>query len=129
MDSFDAYALTVDEVAAGLISGNGGRRTADAGTLLIVWHGSWLLRDENFRPYIIKDESDDSLHIAWREVGIDLDAQLIGGGESDLNVLDIATSIAMSNHRINLRDVLSGHSAEVVDYIIRAMWHAGGYRD
>lgn len=93
MDSFDAYALTVDEVAAGLISGNDGCRTADAGALLIVWHGSWL-RDENFRPYIIKGEFDDSLHIAWREVGIDLGARLIEGGEPDLNVLDIAASIA-----------------------------------
>jgi len=128
MTSFDAATLTADEMAAGLMAGNDGQWAQDAGTLLVVWHGFWL-RDAKFRRYVVKSQFSDSLQINWEELGRALEAGLIEGGDSEIGVLNIATSIAMFYHRINFRDNLSKHSPEVMEYISRAVRHASGYGD
>lgn len=54
------------------------------------------------------------------------EAGVLSGGER--RVLAIATSLASSEHPVNLGDAITGLDPHVLDAVLRALGHAGGHR-
>ena len=104
---------------------------AEAAVELLIAHEWWLHRDDFIAGFVATDPAGSDLPAAWiywSGAVAALDAGRLPCSSGEAQVLRVAASIA-AGVPVDLRDALCGLDADTVVAVVRAVAHAGGYRD
>jgi hypothetical protein len=118
------------QLSAALRAAAAGIRPDEAGTGLIISHGTFLHRDDFTRHVETAASISDGTPMAWINwdaVVTALDTGLLPASGGEKRILRVAASLA-AGYPVSLRDAIPGLDQRSLDLVTAAIRHAGGQR-
>ena len=117
-------------LSAALRAAAAGIHPDEAGTGLIISHGTFLHRDDFTRHVETAASMSDGTPMAWINwdtvvAALDTGLLPVSGGEK--RILRVAASLA-AGHPVSLRDAIPGLDERSLDLVTAAIRHAAGQR-
>ena len=117
-------------LSAALRAAAAGIHPNEAGTGLIISHGTFLHRDDFTRHVETAASMSDGTPMAWINwdtvvAALDTGLLPVSGGEK--RILRVAASLA-AGHPVSLRDAIPGLDERSLDLVTAAIRHAAGQR-
>jgi len=123
--------MTDPQLQAALRAGAEGIYATEAGTGLLLTHGTWPAR-EDFRCFVhvadsITDPSTELASIDWEAAITALDAGEFSSSSGEKRMLRLAASLA-GDIPVQLGDAVTGIDDRNVGLLVKAILHASGQR-
>jgi hypothetical protein len=118
------------QLSAALRAAAAGIHPDEAGTGLIISHGTFLHRDDFTRHVETAASISDGTPMAWIDwdaVITALDTGLLPASGGEKRILRVAASLA-AGHPVSLRDAIPGLDEHSLDLVAAAIRHAAGQR-
>ncbi len=118
------------QLSAALRAAAAGIHPDEAGTGLIISHGTFLHRDDFTRHVETAASISDGTPMAWINwdaVVTALDTGLLPASGGEKRILRVAASLT-AGHLVSLRDAIPGLDQCSLDLVTAAIRHAGGQR-
>jgi hypothetical protein len=117
--------MTASSLPAALRAGAAGLYALEAATGLIIAHGAWLARSDDFGHFIHHGASTAA--IDWEAAIAALDAGGLPSSAGEKRMLRLAASLADQAH-VSLGDAITGIDEHNVGLLIKSVRHASGRR-
>jgi hypothetical protein len=118
------------QLSAALRAAAAGIHPDEAGTGLVISHGTFLHRDDFTRHVKSAASISDGTPMAWIDwdaVVTALDTGLLPASGGEKRILRVAASLA-AGHPVSLRDAIPGLDEHSLDLVTAAIRHAAGQR-